>query len=109
VQKNKIPENELAKALNELENGLYNANLGGSLFKKRIGIDGKGKSGGGRTIICFKKLDRAIFIHGFAKNEKENLSKKELDALKGLAKILLRLSVNQLKSAIKNGDLIEVK
>ncbi len=36
--------------------------------------------------------DRAIFIHGFAKNEKTNLSKKELTALKEFSKILLGFS-----------------
>jgi hypothetical protein len=107
--KQKIPNNELAIALAEVQAGNFEANLGGHIYKKRIRFEGQGKSGGGRTIICYKKEDRAIFIHGFAKNEKSNLSKKELNALKELAKILLGLSSEEIMIAIKNGDFIEVK
>ena len=107
--KRKIPSGELLKALDEVEKGLFEANLGGHIIKKRIRFQGKGKSGSGRTIICFKQDDRAIFIHGFAKNEKSNLSKKELIAFKELSKILLRLSLEEIEIAIKNKGLIEVR
>ncbi len=109
VSKQKIPNNELATALAEIQAGNYEANLGGHIYKKRIHFEGKGKSGSGRTIVCFKKDDRAIFIHGFAKNEKSNLSKKELFALKEFSKILLGLSIEELNIALENGDFIEVK
>jgi len=95
--------------LKELKESNFEATLGGNLFKKRIRFEGKGKSGSGRTIICYKKDDRAIFIHGFAKNEKSNLSSKELIALKEFSKILLSLSDKQITIAIKNGDFREVK
>ncbi|MCF6291151.1 MAG: type II toxin-antitoxin system RelE/ParE family toxin [Desulfobacterales bacterium] len=90
--KQNIPKNELFKALREIQEGKFEANLGGHIYKKRIRFEGKGKSGSGRTIICYKTNDRAIYIHGFAKNEKSNLSKKELYALKEFSKILLGLS-----------------
>lgn len=82
ASKQKIPNNELATALAEIQAGNFEANLGGHIYKKRIQFEGKGKSGSGRTIVCFKKDERAIFIHGFAKNEKSNLSRTELFALK---------------------------
>ncbi|MDM8543752.1 type II toxin-antitoxin system RelE/ParE family toxin [Desulfococcaceae bacterium HSG9] len=109
ASKQKISENELAGALAELKDGNYEANLGGHIYKKRIRFEGKGKRGSGRTIICHKKEDRAIFIHGFAKNEKSNLSRKELYAFKALSKILLGLSASEIAVAIENGDFIEVK
>ena len=109
VSKQNIPDDELSNALDEVDSGLFDASLGGHIFKKRIRFRGKGKSGSGRTIICYKREDRAIFIHGFAKNEKANLSRKELIAFKELAKVLLSLSVNELNIAIKNGRFIEVK
>jgi len=109
ASKANIPENELVNALTELEAGNFDANLGGCIYKKRIRFEGQGKSGSGRTIICYKKDDRAIFIHGFAKNEKENLSKQELNAFKEFAVILLRLSDTAITTAIKNGDFIEVE
>jgi hypothetical protein len=109
ASKQKISRNELAAALAEVQAGNFEANLGGHIYKKRIRFEGRGKSGGGRTIVCFKKDDRAIFIHGFAKNEKSNLSTKELNAFKELAKILLGLSPEDLATAIENGNFIEVK
>ena len=109
ASKQKISVNELTRALAELKAGSFEANLGGHIYKKRIRFEGKGKSGSGRTIICYKKGDRAIFIHGFAKNEKSNLSRKELYAFKELSKILLGLSAAEVDIAIKNGDFIEVK
>ncbi|MGK5090607.1 type II toxin-antitoxin system RelE/ParE family toxin [Deltaproteobacteria bacterium TL4] len=50
-----------------------------------------------------------IFVHGFAKNEKSNITPKELKAFKELAKVLLGLSSEALNTAIDNGDFIEVK
>lgn len=82
--------------------------MGGHIFKKRISFHGKGKSGSGRTIICYQREDRAIFIHGFTKNEKSNLTPNELNGFKELAKILLGLSQEALNIAIKNGDLMEI-
>lgn len=106
--KQKINSEELFKALEELQSGNFDANLGSNIYKKRIKFTGQGKRRSGRTIICYKKNDRAIFIHGFNKNEKSNLSIKEFIALKEFAKILLSFSVDQLNIAIENGYLIEV-
>lgn len=108
ASKQAIPKNELAVALKELETGSFEANLGAHLYKKRIRFKGKGKSSSGRTIICYKKGDRAIFVHGFAKNEKDNLSGKELIVFKELSKILLGLSLADIDIAIEKGDFIEV-
>jgi hypothetical protein len=109
AKKQNIPDNELTNALNEVKDGIYEANLGGHIIKKRIRFQGKGKSGSGRTIICYKHADKAFFIHGFAKNEKTNLSSKELRAFKELAKLLLSLTNEKLNIAIKKGNFIEVK
>lgn len=109
LSKQKVFKKDLNTALSELQAGYFEASLGGHLYKKRIRFEGQGKSGSGRTIICYKKEDRAIFIHGFAKNEKSNLSKKELQVFKELSKILLGFSVAEITIAIENGDFIEVK
>jgi hypothetical protein len=37
-------------AVDELEKGLIDADLGGHLYKKRIGIQNRGKRGGVRTL-----------------------------------------------------------
>ncbi len=96
-------------AIEEIIAGNYEASLGSCLYKKRIRFSGQGKSRSGRTIICYKKAQRLIFIHGFAKNEKSNLSSKELHAFKEFSKVLLRLTKQEIDLAIKNRDLLEVE
>ena len=107
--KQKIRRNDLSLALSEVQDGNFEASLGGHIYKKRIKFKGQGKSGSGRTIICYKKGNRAIFIYGFAKNQKSNLSKKELSIFKELSRTLLNLSTKEMLIAITNGDIIEVK
>lgn len=109
ASKQNISQDELSKHSAELQAGHFEAKLGRHLYKKRIQFEGQGKRSSGRVIIIYKQKDRAIFIHGFAKNEKSTLSKKELDAFKELAKILLKLSTEKMTIAIKNGDFIEIK
>lgn len=99
---------DLTKALEEVENGSFEASLGGKIIKKRIRFAGQGKSKSGRTIICYQKDMMAIFIHGFAKNEKSNLSSKELEALKEFAKVLFAYSEDDIQTSINKGALIEV-
>ncbi len=109
ITKQHIDEQALFSAVQEIQDGLFDANLGSFLYKKRIAFLGKGKRGSGRTIVCYRRNDRIIFIHGFAKNETSNLSKKELVVLKELAKILMKLSPEEVITAIENGDFVEIE
>jgi hypothetical protein len=88
--------------------GLYDVDLGGGVFKQRVARDGAGKSGGFRTIILFRTGRHSFFAHGFAKNDKANVSAKELKGLKRLADVLLGLSDVQCQAAEAAGELIEV-
>jgi hypothetical protein len=98
----------LFQSIEQMQNGQYEANLGGFLYKKRIAIGNKGKSGGLRTIIAFKKDDKAFFVYGFAKNNIGNINEAEMIALKYLAKIYFLYSNEQIELAIKNIKIIEV-
>jgi hypothetical protein len=109
AKKLKISDTTLLTAIIEMTNGLYEANLGGHIYKKRLPLGHKGKSGGARTIIAFKVGDKAIFVYGFSKGEKSNISKKEEDGLKDLAKVYFGYDEDQIKKAIKNKILIEVQ
>ncbi len=88
--------------------GEHDADLGGGVFKQRVARRGGGKSGGFRTIILFKVGGHSFFAHGFAKNEKSNVSMKELKALKQLAAVYLGLSEDEIEAAVAAGELIEV-
>jgi hypothetical protein len=107
AKKLKIDDKTLLTAINEMTHGLYEANLGGHIYKKRLPLGAKGKSGGARTIIAFKAGNKAIFVYGFSKGEKSNITKKEEDSLKDLAKIYFSYDDDQISKAIKAGILTE--
>ena len=91
ADKEGVSDAALLAAMDEISRGLIDANLGGHVFKKRVGIGGRGKSGGVRTLLAFRVGDRAFFVFGFAKNERSNVSGKALETLKRLASQLLGL------------------
>ena len=62
-----------------------------------------------RAIIACKVGDKAIFVYGFSKGEKSNITKKEKESLKDLAKVYFSYDEDQLNKAIKCGVLIEVQ
>ncbi len=99
----------LASAVLEMERGLIDARLGGQVVKKRVALPGRGKRGGTRTLVAFKEGEKAFFIYGFAKNERANVSNKELQALKFLAKELLNYTAPALAKARQAGELIEIE
>ncbi len=99
----------LAAAVAEMEAGLIDARLGGQVVKKRVALPGRGKRSGARTLVAFKQDEKAFFVYGFAKNERANISDKELKALKLLAKELLNYPAEMLAKAIKAGELIEIE
>jgi len=98
----------LRRAVEEMINGLIDADLGGGVFKKRIALPGRGKSGSTRTLLATNRDDRWIFILGYEKNERANISDKERDALRMIAKDLLGLSTEQLQKMVNEGALLEV-
>lgn len=83
--------------------------LGAGLYKLRIATnEGQGKSGGSRTLLAFKNESRIIWLHLFAKNDKENISVSDLKKLKLLANILLSMSDEEVVRLIKANELYEV-
>jgi len=103
-----VSDDDLRKAVLEIENGLCDANLGGNVYKKRIGRLGEGKRGAYRTILLMKQDDKIIFAHGFAKGEKDNITNNELDDFKMMAEAFLNLSQEKLNTLINNKNLIEL-
>ncbi len=103
-----VSDQALLNAVDEIAGGLVGSNLGGYVYKKRIALPGRGKSGGARTLIAYNKGDMIFFVYGFTKNEKENIHIKELQALKFYASELLIYTKIELEVAVKAEKLIEV-
>lgn len=57
----------------------------------------------------FRAGTRAIFVHSFAKSEKDNIEKDELVAFRKLAAALLGYDDKTLARAVASGVLLEVK
>ena len=108
ARKQGLTTQSLYAAVLEMTAGLYEADLGGGLLKKRVARAGQGKSGGFRTLVATNKGDRWIFVFGFSKNERANIDKREEEALKKLSVHLLSLSSEDLVVAQRNDELIEV-
>lgn len=104
-----ISDEALKEAAEEMNKGLFDANLGGNVYKKRIALNGRGKSSGARTILCYKSGEKIFFMYAFAKNDKENITSSEREYLIEEADDLLKLSDDKIKIAIKEGRLLEIK
>lgn len=104
-KKSRLSDSDLVKAVAEMEDGLIDATLGGYLFKKRIAKKGMGKSGGFRTIVAAKQSIGWVFLFGFEKNESDNISGKELIALKEYASDYLFAHLTKL---LKLNEIFEV-
>jgi hypothetical protein len=89
--------------------GLIDADLGGGVIKQRVARQGQGRSGGYRTVIAFRSGDRSIFMYGFAKNSKANLSDVELEVYRRLATVFLEADAAIVQRLIAAGDLKEVE
>lgn len=99
----------LCKAAAEIERGLVDARLGGFLLKKRVAAQGRGKRGGYRTILAYRQHDRLVFLHGFAKNETENIAKKEELALRKLGDVYMEYKDAKLSEMVADKSILEIK
>ena len=109
ARKQRLSDSVLCDAVREMRQGVYEANLGGGLLKKRIARPGQGKSGGYRTIVATNNADRWFFLYGFAKSERANIDHAEEAALKKYGKTLLSIPTASLAKAQSTGEITKVK
>ncbi len=108
-EKNSISNKNLLKAIENISKNYGIVSLGGGLYKVRVARSGQGKRGSFRTIIVYKELDRAIFVYGFSKSEKDNLDREELKYFRKLAKDLLITKKSEYLKMIKSGDFFNIE
>ena len=80
LRKTLLTDTALLKAIDEMEQGLVDADLGGNIYKKRVALPGRGKSGSTRTLAYLQEV----------------------------AQIFLGYSSDELQLAIDKGELLEV-
>ena len=79
MRKTDLSDEALCSAVVEMAQGLIDADLGGGMVKKRVGVTGRG-----------------------------NIADDELEALKELAELLLARTGKQLAEALNDGTLSEI-
>ena len=109
AKKHKISDSELIEAVERADKGVIDADLGGGVIKQRIARQGQGRSGGYRSLIFFRRGERAFFMTAFAKNARENITNKELAELKKAAAIILAMTETDIEQAKLNGTFTEIQ
>jgi hypothetical protein len=103
-----LSDADLCDAVRRAQSGLVDADLGGGVIKQRLARPRRGRSSGFRSIVFFRKGDKAVFVYGFAKNDRSIIRRDELKAFRKLADHLLNYDDAALQAAVKNGTLIKV-
>ena len=103
-----IDDQSLRAAIERAEQGLIDADLGGGLIKQRVARPGRGRSSGYRMIVGYRVKNRAVFLLGFAKNERENIEDNELLTLRSQAERWLVADAARLQKELELGNLQEI-
>jgi hypothetical protein len=106
-RRERLDDTRLAEAVRDAEKDLVAADLGGGLIKQRIARSGRGKSGGYRSIIAYRRGERAVFLYGFAKNERDNIGDEELVLWRVRAQALISSTKSTLDALLSDGELLE--
>ena len=87
ADKERIADDSLTEAIERAARGLIDADLDGGIIKQRVARPGRGRSGGYRMLVAYREGDRAVFLYGFAKSERENIGQDELRTLREIVLI----------------------
>lgn len=108
VGREEISDASLCEAIGRAERGLIDTALGSGLIKQRMARRGRGKSGGNRTLIGYLRGDRAVFVFGFAKKDREGINTDALAFVRGVATGWLDASDAAIEFAQASGTFQEV-
>lgn len=104
-----LTDSVLCVAAREIEAGVYEADLGQGVCKKRIALSGAGKSGGTRTIVANQNAEAIIFIVGREKNEPgPDFSDVTVEAAKIIGSGLNKQPIAGLEEMAAAGSLKEI-
>lgn len=113
LKKDGIDDTKLCMAAKEILSGLYDADLGGNVFKKRI-PQSAGKSGGARSVVAYKSGNHLFFVNGWTKKAvskggHKEISDTDLQGYRDIAEQMLTMTEKNLEDAVKSEILREVK
>lgn len=102
-----VSDASLVAAVERATRGLIDADLGGHIIKQRVARPGQGKRSGFRMLIGIRS-DLAIFLFGFAKNERDNIDDDQLKTLREIVASWFAADEKKIADAVKDGLLMEV-
>lgn len=103
-----IADASLVKAVRDATRGLIAADLGDGLIKQRVARRGRGKRGGYRTVLAYRRAHRAVFLLGFAKSDRTNIEDDDLEELRARGREYLALSEERIEELLLEDDLTEI-
>lgn len=103
-----VNDASLVAAVERALRGLIDADLGGHIIKQRVARPGQGKRSGFRMLIGIRS-DLAIFLFGFAKNERDNIDDDQLRTLREIVASWFAADERKITHAVNDGLLIEVR
>lgn len=109
ARRQRIADTSIGEAIERAERGTIDADLGGGLIKQRVARPGQGRSGGFRMIVAYRAAGRAVFLYGFAKNDRDNIDDDELESLRVTGANWLAASAEMVRQALEDGDLKEIE
>ena len=109
VRAEQITDDSLCDAIDRAERGIIDADLGGGLIKQRVARRGQGRSGGYRMILAYRVRNRAVFLFGFPKSERDNIGPALLAKLRAAATEMLAANQEWIADVIEDGVLEEVE
>jgi len=107
--KNVLTDEQLCAAAKEIMRGLYEADLGVGLCKRRIAVTGQGKRGSTRTLVAKESVHGIFFIVGRQKSDPgTDFTNTQVDAAKVIGTALQRADQHALDTLIGEGVLKEI-
>jgi hypothetical protein len=104
----RISDSRLCEAVERAGKGLLDADLGQGLIKQRVSRPGQGRRGGYRVLFAYRASQRAVFLYGFAKNERDNINARQLADWQARAQDVLAASDDLIEQNIADDHLREV-
>lgn len=99
----------LCHAAREIERGLFEADLGQGLCKKRVALPGQGKSGSTRTLVATRHPRAIIFLVGREKSVAgADFPDAVVEAAKTIAGSLQKQAIGKLHELATAGALKEI-
>jgi hypothetical protein len=104
----RISDDRLCEAIDRAGRGLVDADLGRGVIKQRVARVGEGRRGGYRVLVAYRGGERAVFLYGFAKNERDNIGASDLADWQARAQEVLKADDELIERNVADDVLREV-